>query len=78
MLPNVFCQREKCEVWLSVLHFAIQPDGYVADNEENVDLSSLQAQIQKVRDQTKRHQKRKEEEIEESKNKIEEQKEISK
>ena len=56
----------------------MQPDGYIADNEENVDLSSLQAQIQKVRDQTKRHQKRKEEEIEESENKIEEQKEMSK
>ncbi|XP_078343229.1 uncharacterized protein LOC144628969 isoform X2 [Oculina patagonica] len=38
-----------------------QHDGYLADSEENVDLSSLQAQIQQARNNTKKHQRRKEE-----------------
>lgn len=44
--------------------FSISPtqhDGYVADSEENADLSSLQAQIQQARNEAKRQQKRKEE-----------------
>ena len=39
-------------------------DGYLADSEENADLSSLQAQIQEARNNTKRYQRRKEEEQE--------------
>ena len=38
-----------------------QHDGYLADSEENADLSSLQAQIQQARNEAKRQQKRKEE-----------------
>ena len=45
--------------------FSISPsqhDGYLADSEENADLSSLQAQIQQVRNEAKRQQKRRKEE----------------
>ena len=38
-----------------------QHDGYLADSEENADLSSLQAQIQQARNNTKKYQQRKEE-----------------
>lgn len=41
-----------------------QHDGYLADSEENVDLSSLQAQIKQARNDAKKQQKRKEEEQE--------------
>ena len=34
-------------------------DGYLADNEENADLTSLQAQIQQARNNTKKYQRRK-------------------
>ena len=33
-------------------------DGYLADSEENADLSSLQAQIQQARNNAKKYQKR--------------------
>jgi len=38
-----------------------QHDGYLADSEENADLSSLQTQIQQARDNAKKYQKRKDE-----------------
>ena len=38
-----------------------QHEGYLADSEENADLSSLQAQIQQARNNAKKYQKRKEE-----------------
>ena len=38
-----------------------QQDGYLADSEENVDLSSLQAQIQQARNEAKKNQRKKEE-----------------
>ena len=36
-------------------------DGYLADSEENTDLTTLQAQIQQARNNAKKYQKRKEE-----------------
>ena len=38
-----------------------QQDGYLADSEENVDLSSLQAQIQQARSEARKNQRKKEE-----------------
>lgn len=38
-----------------------QHDGYLADSEENADLTSLQAQIQQARNNTKKYQRRKDE-----------------
>lgn len=38
-----------------------QQDGYLADSEENADLSSLQAQIQQARDEARKNQRKKEE-----------------
>lgn len=38
-----------------------QQDGYLADSEENADLSSLQAQIQQARNEAKKNQRKKEE-----------------
>lgn len=38
-----------------------QQDGYLADNEEIADLSSLQAQIQQARNEARKNQRKKEE-----------------
>ena len=38
-----------------------QHDGYLADSEENADLTSLQAQIEQARSNTKKYQRQKDE-----------------
>lgn len=54
-----------------------QHDGYLADSEENADLTSLQAQIEQARNEAKRHHRRKKEQPQWRKE-AEERKEIAK
>ena len=60
-LRTLFVQQDDVEYSSSVSISPEQHDGYLADSEENADLSSLQTQIQQARDKAKKYQKRKEE-----------------
>ena len=59
---NAFFYQQEDVEYSSSLSISPEPhDGYLADSEENADLSSLQAQIQQARNNAKKYQKRKEE-----------------
>lgn len=60
-LRILFIQQDDVEYSSSLSISPEQHDGYLADSEENTDLSSLQAQIQQARNNAKKYQRRKEE-----------------
>lgn len=58
---DIFRQQDYPEYTSSISNSPVpEHDGYLADSEENADLSSLQAQIQQARNDAKKHQRRNE------------------